>query len=199
VPPICVRPSWLPEDKRFFSHPGVDYRVCLGGAEGAAVRSIGEWWRGDRGRDCSCRKGVPRSLSNSFAATSCRTGKPQRTAIRIFHKGLAPPPFLSVVLGASAVKQAAPETGGGSPGPAGSSGRCAEGSDRRNRRSERSSRATPASSISATVATVCRRVEYYFGKALASYTSEDADYAALLAGIGKARGTTLLSPAAGGR
>ena len=49
VPPVLRQAVIAAEDKRFFSHAGVDYRALPRVIEKMVARSLSEWWKGGHG------------------------------------------------------------------------------------------------------------------------------------------------------
>jgi len=70
VPLILRQAIVAAEDKRFFTHSGVDYRALPRVVQKMAVRSLAAWWKGGQGLRLLLPQGVRRSRSNSSAATS---------------------------------------------------------------------------------------------------------------------------------
>jgi membrane peptidoglycan carboxypeptidase len=104
--PLIVREAIMAaEDKSFFSHSGVDYRVLPRVVQKTAARSLAEWWKGGHGLRLLLPQGgstITQQLVRGYflqSLTSRTDGDP------IFHAGLAPPRLLSVVLGASATNK----------------------------------------------------------------------------------------------
>jgi len=104
--PLILRQAILAaEDKRFFSHSGVDYRVVPRIVQKTAVRSVSEWWKGGHGFRLLLPQGgstLTQQLVRGYFL-QVLTGRSDRDAM--FHSGLAPPRVLSVVLGASAMNK----------------------------------------------------------------------------------------------
>ncbi len=184
--PLILRQAVLAaEDKRFFSHSGVDYRALPRVIQKTAVRSLSEWWKGGHGLRLLLPQGgstLTQQLVRGYFLQGL-TSRPDGDAI--FHAGLAPPRLLSLVLGASAVNKLLRKME----------------EVRLTLWLEREMRARYGSQERAKREIFARYAsfiylgngrygfaaasEYYFGKPLSSYTSEDAGNAALLAAIGK--------------
>ena len=185
--PLILRQAILAaEDKRFFSHSGVDYRVVPRIVQKTAVRSVREWWKGGHGFRLLLPQGgstLTQQLVRGYFL-KVLTGRSDRDAM--FHAGLAPPRVLSAVLGASAMNKLLRKMEEvrltlwleqemrkryGSP-----------------ERAKREIFARYASFIYLGNGRYgyAAASEYYFGRSLASYTAADAGKAALLAAIAKA-------------
>ena len=185
--PIILRQAILAaEDKRFFSHSGVDYRVVPRIVQKTAVRSIREWWKGGHGFRLLLPQGgstITQQLVRGYFL-QVLTGRSDRDAM--FHAGLAPPRVLSAVLGASAMNKLLRKM---------EEVRLTLWLEREMRKRygspERAKREILARYASFIYLGNGRygyaaASEYYFGRSLASYTAADAGKAALLAAIAKA-------------
>jgi len=185
--PIILRQAILAaEDKRFFSHSGVDYRVVPRIVQKTAVRSIREWWKGGHGFRLLLPQGgstITQQLVRGYFL-QVLTGRSDRDAM--FHAGLAPPRVLSAVLGASAMNKLLRKM---------EEVRLTLWLEREMRKRygspERAKREIFARYASFIYLGNGRygyaaASEYYFGRSLASYTAADAGKAALLAAIAKA-------------
>ena len=185
--PLILRQAILAaEDKRFFSHSGVDYRVVPRIVQKTTVRSVREWWKGGHGFRLLLPQGgstLTQQLVRGYFL-QVLTGRSDRDAM--FHAGLAPPRVLSAFLGASAMNKLLRKMEEvrltlwleqemrkryGSP-----------------ERAKREIFARYASFIYLGNGRYgyAAASEYYFGRSLASYTAADAGKAALLAAIAKA-------------
>lgn len=104
--PLILRQAILAaEDKRFFSHAGVDYRVLPRVVQKIAARSLSEWWKGGRGLRLLLPQGgstITQQLVRGYFLQNLTSRTESDT---IFHAGLAPPRLISVVLGASATNK----------------------------------------------------------------------------------------------
>ena len=185
--PIILRQAILAaEDKRFFSHSGVDYRVVPRIVQKTAVRSIREWWKGGHGFRLLLPQGgstITQQLVRGYFL-QVLTGRSDRDAM--FHAGLAPPRVLSALLGASAMNKLLRKM---------EEVRLTLWLEREMRKRygspERAKREIFARYASFIYLGNGRygyaaASEYYFGRSLASYTVADAGKAALLAAITKA-------------
>ena len=105
VPPILRQAILAAEDKRFFTHSGVDYRVMPRVIQKAAVRSLTEWWKGDRGMRLLLPQGGSTLTQQLVRGYFLQDLTSRTDADALFHVGLAPPRLLSEVLGASAVNK----------------------------------------------------------------------------------------------
>lgn len=185
--PLILRQAILAaEDRRFFSHSGVDYRVVPRIVQKTAARSVREWWKGGHGFRLLLPQGgstLTQQLVRGYFL-KVLTGRSDRDAM--FHAGMAPPRVLSAVLGASAMNKLLRKMEEvrltlwleqemrkryGSPEQA-----------------KREIFARYASFIYLGNGRYgyAAASAYYFGRSLASYTSADAGKAALLAAIAKA-------------
>ena len=185
VPPILRQAILAAEDKRFFSHSGVEYRALPRVVKKTAVRSVGEWWKGGHGLRLLLPQGgstLTQQLVRGYFLQNL-TSRPDADAL--FHAGLAPPRLLSVILGASAMNKLLRKM---------EELRVTLWLERE-MRSRYGSRERAKREIFARYASFiylgngrygyAAASEYYFGKSLASYTADDAGNAALLAAISK--------------
>jgi membrane peptidoglycan carboxypeptidase len=104
--PLILRQAILAaEDKRFFTHSGVDYRALPRVVQKTVVRSVAEWRKGGHGLRLLLPQGgstLTQQLVRGYFLQDL-TGRLNGDAL--FHAGLAPPRLLSVVLGASATNK----------------------------------------------------------------------------------------------
>jgi penicillin-binding protein 1A len=184
--PVILRQAVLAaEDQRFFSHSGVDYRALPRVVQKTVVRSLGEWRKGGRLRLLLPQGGstLTQQLVRGYFLEGL-TNRKDRDAL--FHTGLAPPRLVSLVLGASATNKLLRKM---------EEVRLTLWLEREMR--ERfGSQEMAKREIFARYASFiylgngrygfAAASEYYFGKALSSYTLDDAGNAALLAAISKA-------------
>ncbi len=184
--PLILRQAILAaEDKRFFSHSGVEYRALPRVVKKTAVRSVGEWWKGGNGLRLLLPQGgstLTQQLVRGYFLQNL-TSRPDTDAL--FHAGLAPPRLLSVLLGASAMNKLLRKM---------EELRVTLWLERE-MRGRYGSREQAKREIFARYASFiylgngrygyAAASEYYFGKSLASYTADDAGNAALLAAISK--------------
>jgi penicillin-binding protein 1A len=184
--PLILRQAILAaEDKRFFTHSGVEYRALPRVVQKTAARSLSEWWKGGHGLRLLLPQGgstLTQQLVRGYflqALTSRTDGD------ALFHAGLAPPRLLSMVLGASAMNKLLRKM---------EEVRLTLWLEREMRRrygsQERAKREIFARYASFVYLGNGRygfaaASEYYFGKSLSSYTDDDAGNAALLAAISK--------------
>ena len=185
VPLILRQAIMAAEDKSFFSHSGVDYRALPRVVQKTAVRSISEWWKGGHGLRLLLPQGgstLTQQLVRGYFLQEM-TSRTDRDAL--FHAGFAPPRILSVVLGASAMNKLLRKM---------EEVRLTLWLEQEMRRrygtQERAKREIFARYASFVYLGNGRygyaaASEYYFGKALSSYTPDDAGNAALLAAISK--------------
>ena len=185
VPPILRQAILAAEDKRFFTHAGVDYGALPRVVEKTAVRSGTEFWKNGHGLRLLLPQGgstLTQQLVRGYFLQHL-TSRPDADAL--FHAGLAPPRLLSLVLGASATNKLLRKLE----------------EVRLTLWLEREMRARYGSQEQAKREIFARYAsfiylgngrygfaaasEYYFGKSLSSYTVNDAGEAALLAAISK--------------
>jgi len=103
--PVILRQAILAaEDKRFFSHSGVDYRALPRVVQKSAARSLSEWWKGGGVRLLLPQGGstLTQQLVRGYFLAEL-TSRSDGDAV--FHAGLAPPRLLSAVLGSSAANK----------------------------------------------------------------------------------------------
>jgi len=185
--PLILRQAILAaEDRRFFTHCGVDYRALPRVVKKAAASSLREWWKSDHGFRLILPQGgstLTQQLVRGYFLQDM-TGRPD--ADPLFHTGLAPPRILSAILGASAMNKLLRKM---------EEVRLTlwleEEMRRRYGSQEQAKREIFARYASFIYLGNGRygfaaASEYYFGKALSSYTPDDAGNAALLASISKA-------------
>jgi penicillin-binding protein 1A len=184
--PVVLRQAILAaEDKRFFSHSGVDYHALPRVIQKTVVRSCSEWWKGGGARLLLPQGGstLTQQLVRGYFLVDL-TNRTERDAV--FHAGLAPPRLLSLVLGASAMNKLLRKM---------EEVRLTLWLERE-MRTRFGSQELAKREIFARYASFiylgngrygfAAASEYYFGKPLSSYTSADAGNAALLAAISKA-------------
>lgn len=185
VPPILRQAILAAEDKRFFTHSGVDYHALPRVVRKAVARSLNEWWKGGHGMRLLLPQGGS-TLSQQLVRVYFLQHLTSRAdADALFHDGLAVPRLLSVVLGASAVNKLLRKM---------EEVRLTlwleEEMRERYGSQEQAKREIFARYASFIYLGHGRHgfaaaSEYYFGRTLASYTPDDAGDAALLAAIGK--------------
>ncbi len=185
VPPILRQAIIAAEDKRFFSHSGVDYQALPRVVQKMAVRSFSEWWNGGHKWRLLLPQGgstLTQQLVRGYFLQSL-TSRSDRDVI--FHTGMAPPRLLASVLGASATNKLLRKL---------EEMRLTLWLEREMRRrygspdqAKREIFARYASFIYLGNGRYgfAAASEYYFGRPLSSYTPDDAGNAALLAAISK--------------
>ena len=104
VPPVLRHAILSAEDKHFFTHSGVDYRVLPRVLQKTAARSLAAWGTGDAGSGCGSATGARRSRSSSSAATSSTNLTRREGADVLIHRGLMPR-LLSTVVGVPATNK----------------------------------------------------------------------------------------------
>jgi penicillin-binding protein 1A len=184
--PVIVRQAILAaEDKRFFSHSGVDYRALPRVVQKATARSLAEWWKGGHGLRLLLPQGGSTLTQQLVRGYFLQTLTSRTDGDALFHAGLAPPRLLSVVLGSSAMNKLLRKL---------EEVRLTLWLEREMRKrygsQERAKREIFARYASFIYLGNGRygfaaASEYYFGRTLSSLTPEDAGNAALLAAIGK--------------
>jgi penicillin-binding protein 1A len=185
VPPILRQAILSAEDKRFFTHSGVDYRVLPRVAEKTVARSLDEWWKGGHGMRLLLPQGGS-TLTQQLVRCYFLQDMANRTnRDAIFHAGLGAPRLLSLFLGASATNKLLRKV---------EEVRLTLWLEHEMRR-RYGSKEQAKRQIFARYASFiylgngrygfAAASEYYFNKPLASYSSADAGTAALLAAIGK--------------
>ncbi len=185
VPPILRQAILAAEDRRFFSHSGVDYTALPRVVKKTTVRSLSEWWKGGNGLRLLLPQGGSTLTQQLVRGYFLQQLTSRTDGDALFHAGLAPPRLLSLVLGASAVNKLLRKM---------EEVRLTLWLEQEMRRrfgsQERAKREIFARYASFIYLGNGRygfaaASEYYFGKTLASYTPDDAANAALLAAIGK--------------
>jgi membrane peptidoglycan carboxypeptidase len=184
--PLILRQAILSaEDKSFFTHSGVDYRALPRVVQKTAARSLAEWRKGGQGLRLLLPQGgstLTQQLVRGYFLQNL-TSRPDGDAL--FHTGLAPPRLLSVVLGASAMNKLLRKM---------EEVRLTLWLEQELRRRYGSPELAKREIFARYASFIylgngrygfAAASEYYFGKALSSYTLDDAGHAALLAAIGK--------------
>lgn len=185
--PLIVRQAILSaEDKRFFTHSGIDYRALPRVAEKTVARSLSEWWKGDRGFRLMLPQGgstLTQQLVRGYFLQDV-TGRPD--AAPLFHAGLAPPRILSLFLGAPAMNKLLRKMEEARLSVWLEREMCRRYGSKEQAKREIFARYASFIYLGNGRYGFAAASEYYFGKALASYTPDDAGDAALLAAISKA-------------
>lgn len=183
--PVILRQAVLAaEDKRFFSHVGVDYRALPRVVQKAAARSFSEWRKGGGVRLLLPQGGstLTQQLVRGYFLAEL-TSRSDGDAV--FHAGLAPPRLLSMVLGPSAANKLLRKL---------EEVRLTLWLEREMRRRYGTEELAKREIFGRYASFIylgngrygfAAASEYYFAKSLASYTADDAGNAALLAAIGK--------------
>ncbi|HEX4954706.1 MAG TPA: transglycosylase domain-containing protein [Thermoanaerobaculia bacterium] len=184
--PLILRQAILAaEDKRFFSHSGVDYRALPRVARKTVARSLAEWRKGDEGLRLLLPQGGSTLTQQLVRGYFLQELTSRSDGDALFRSGLAPPRLLSVVLGASAMNKLLRKM---------EEARLTLWLEQEMRR-RYGSRQRAKREIFARYASFiylgngrygfAAASEYYFAKPLSSYGPDDAGHAALLAAIGK--------------
>ncbi len=185
--PVILRQAIVAaEDKRFYSHSGVDYRALPRVVEKTAVRSMDEWWKGGHGMRLLLPQGGS-TLTQQLVRGYFLQGLMNRAdGDAMFHAGLAPPRLFALLLGASATNKLLRKL---------EEVRLTIWLEREMRRRFGSQEQAKREIFARYASFIylgngrygfAAASEYYFGKSLSSYTADDAGDAALLAAISKA-------------
>lgn len=185
VPLILRQAIMAAEDKRFFSHAGVDYLALPRVVEKMMARTIGEWWKGGHDARLLLPQGGS-TLTQQLVRGYFLQGMTSRAdGDAMFHAGMAPPRLFSWVLGAPAMNKLLRKM---------EEVRLTLWLEREMRR-RFGSQERAKQEIFARYASFiylgngrygfAAASDYYFGKALSTYTADDAGQAALLAAISK--------------
>ena len=184
VPPVLRHAILAAEDKNFFAHSGVDYRALPRVLYKTAMSSVGAWWKGD-GFRLRLPQGGSTLTQQLVRGYFLRDRWSRENDSTLFRDTLTVR-LLSVVVGVPTTNKLFRKL---------EEVRLAlwleEAMSRRFGSRERAKREIFARSASFNYLGNGRYgfaagSEYYFGKSLSSYTTEDAGKAALLAGITKA-------------
>jgi penicillin-binding protein 1A len=185
VPPVLRDAVIAVEDKRFFSHAGVDYLALPRVVEKMMARSIGEWWKGGREPRLLLPQGGS-TLTQQLVRGYFLQGMTSRAnGDAMFHAGLALPRLFSWALGAPAINKLLRKM---------EEVRLTLWLEREMRRRYGSQQEAKREIFARYASFIylghgrygfAAASEYYFGKSLKSYTVDDAGRAALLAAISK--------------
>jgi penicillin-binding protein 1A len=185
VPPILRQAILAAEDKRFFSHSGVDYRALPRVVRKAVVRSLSEWRKGDQGLRLLLPQGGSTLSQQLVRGYFLQHLTSRADGDERFHSGLAPPRLLSLVLGASAVNKLLRKL---------EEVRLTLWLEREVRERYGSQEQAKREIFARYASFIylgngrygfAAASEYYFGRPLSSLAPDDAGHAALLAAIGK--------------
>jgi penicillin-binding protein 1A len=184
--PLILRQAILAaEDKSFFAHSGVDYRALPRVVQKTAARSLAEWWKGGHGLRLLLPQGGSTLTQQLVRGYFLQDLTSRTDGDALFHAGLAPPRLLSAVLGASAVNKLLRKL---------EEVRLTLWLEQEMRRRYGSQEQAKREIFARYASFIylgngrygfAAASKYYFGKALSSYTPDDAGNAALLAAIGK--------------
>ncbi len=185
VPPILRQAILAAEDRSFFSHAGVDYRALPRMVQKMTARSLSEWWKGGHGFRLLLPQGGS-TLTQQLVRGYFLQGMMSRAdGDAVFHTGVGPPRLLSALLGASAANKLLRKA---------EEVRLTIWLEKQMRRRYGSQEAAKREIFARYASFIylgngrygyAAASEYYFGKALSSYTTDDAGIAASLAAIGK--------------
>ena len=186
VPAIVRQAIMAAEDKHFFSHSGVDYRVLPRVIQKTVARSLAEWWKDDGTMRLLLPQGGSTLTQQLVRGYFLQVLTSRTNDDSVFHAGLAPPRLLSALLGAPAMNKLLRKM---------EEVRLTLWLEQEMRR-RFGSREKAKREIFARYASFiylgngrygfAAASEYYFGKPLSSYGPDDAGNAALLAAISKA-------------
>ncbi len=184
VPPVVRQAILAAEDKNFHSHAGVDYGALPRVIQKTVARSLAEWWNGS-----GLRLRLPQGGSTITQQLVRVYFLPYLTARRdddaLFARGLTVARLMAAVLGAPAANKLLRKL---------EEVRLALWLEEAMRREYRTREAAKREIFARYASFIYMgsgrygfgaASEYYFDKSLATYTTEDAGRAALLAGIGK--------------
>ena len=183
--PLILRQAILAtEDRRFFSHSGVEYRSLPRIVRKAAARTLASWWRGGPGSRVRFPQGGSTLTQQLVRTYFLQEQTDHERGDLLLRDGLAWR-FASTILGAPATNKLSRKLE-----EIRLSLWLEEEMRRRYGSTERAKREIFARYANFIYLGNGRygfaaASEYYFGKPLASYTAEDAGKAALLAGISK--------------
>ncbi len=183
LPPILREAILAAEDKNFFSHSGVEYRALPRVIQKAASHSLAAWWRGDGVRPRFPQGGstLTQQLVRSYFLQNLTIRENGDTLVG---DGLAPQ-VLSAGLGVQATNKLLRKM---------EEIRLTLWLEKEMRRRYGSQKQAKREIFARYASFIylgngrygfAAASEYYFGRPLSSYTSEDAGEAALLAGISK--------------
>jgi penicillin-binding protein 1A len=184
--PVIMRQAILAaEDKRFFSHSGVDYSALPRVIRKAASRSWSEWRNGGDGLRLLLPQGGSTLTQQLVRGYFLRDMTSRPDSDPVFHEGFAPSRLCAEVLGASATNKLSRKL---------EEVRLTLWLEREMVR-RHGSREQAKREIFVRYANFlylgngrygyATASEYYFGRPLSTFTPDDADKAALLAAIGK--------------
>jgi len=184
--PLILRQAILAaEDKSFFTHSGVDYRALPRVVQKTVGRSLAEWWKGGHGLRLLLPQGGSTLTQQLVRGYFLQTLTSRPDGDGIFHAGVAPPRLLSMILGASAMNKLLRKM---------EEVRLTLWLEREMRRRYGSQEQAKREIFARYASFIylgngrygfAAASEYYFGKSLSSYTTDDAGNAALLAAISK--------------
>ncbi len=185
--PVILRQAILAaEDKRFFAHSGVDYRVVPRIVQKTLVRSSSEWWKGGKGLRLLLPQGGS-TLSQQLVRGYFLQSLTARVAgDAVFQTGFAPPRLLSLALGASAANKLLRKMEEVRLTIWLEEEMCRRYGSQEMAKREIFARYASFIYLGNGRYGFAAASEYYFGRSLASLTQEDAGNAALLAAISKA-------------
>jgi penicillin-binding protein 1A len=185
--PVILRQAILAaEDKRFFLHSGVDYRVVPRIVQKTLVRSSSEWWKGGNGLRLLLPQGgstISQQLVRGYFLRGL-TGRADRDPV--FHVGLKPPRLLALALGASATNKLLRKMEEVRLTIWLEEEMCRRYGSQEQAKREIFARYASFIYLGNGRYGFAAASEYYFGRPLASFTQDDAGNAALLAAISKA-------------
>jgi penicillin-binding protein 1A len=185
VPAVLRQAILAAEDKSFFSHAGVDYRALPRVVQKMTARSVGEWWKGGHGFRLLLPQGGSTLTQQLVRGYFLQDMMSRVDGDSVFHAGVGPPRLLSALLGASATNKLLRKA---------EEVRLTIWLEKEMRRRFRSQERAKQEIFARYASFIylgngrygyAAASEYYFGKPLSSYTTDDAGNAASLAAIGK--------------
>lgn len=186
VPAIVRQAILAAEDKHFFSHSGVDYRVVPRVIQKTAARSLAEWWKGDGTMRLLLPQGGSTLTQQLVRGYFLQVLTSRTNQDAVFHAGLAPPRLLSALLGAPAINKLLRKM---------EEVRLTLWIEQEMRRRYGSQEKAKREIFARYASFIylgngrygfAAASEYYFGKPLSNYGPDDAGNAAMLAAISKA-------------
>lgn len=186
VPAIIRQAIMAAEDKHFFSHSGVDYRVLPRVIQKTAARSLAEWWKGDGTMRLRLPQGGSTLTQQLVRGYFLQVLTSRTNQDAVFHAGLAPPRLLSALLGAPATNKLLRKL---------EEVRLTLWLEQEMRRRYGSQEKAKREIFARYASFIylgngrygfAAASEYYFGKPLSKYGPDDAGNAAMLAAISKA-------------
>ena len=185
--PLILRQAILAaEDKSYFTHSGVDYRSLPRVVQKTVVRSLAEWRKGGHALRLLLPQGGSTLTQQLVRGYFLQELTSRTDGDALFHAGLAPPRLLSMVLGASAMNKLLRKMEEVRLTLWLEKEMCRRYGSQEQAKREIFARYASFIYLGNGRYGFAAASEYYFGKALSGYTTDDAGNAAVLAAIGKA-------------